>query len=51
MGRLHALIVAAMPDEWAQLEAGEAASRVNIGIETERGQWVASLVAAGYDVG
>jgi transposase len=50
VGRLHALIAAAMPEDWEQLEAGEAASRVKIGIETERGPWVASLVAAGYEV-
>ena len=50
MSRLHGLIAAAMPAQWAQLEAGEAASRVKIGIETERGPWVAALVAAGYEV-
>src|SRR6185437_2724009 len=50
VSRLHALIAAAMPDDWTQLEPGEAAARVKIGIETERGQWVASLVAAGYEV-
>jgi transposase len=48
--RLHALIGAAMPAEWVELEAGEAAARVKIGIETERGPWVAALVAAGYEV-
>jgi len=48
--RLHALIAAAMPSEWAELEADEAASRVKVGIETERGPWVAALVAAGYEV-
>ena len=47
---LHALIAAAMPEEWADLEAGEAAGRVKVGIETERGPWVAALVAAGYEV-
>jgi hypothetical protein len=40
--RLHALIAAAMPGEWAELEAGEAATQVKIGIETERGPWVAA---------
>jgi transposase len=50
VSRLHALIAAAMPTHWAQLEPGEAAWRVKIAIETERGPWVASLVAAGYDV-
>jgi transposase len=50
VSRLHALIAAAMPDQWAELEPGEAAARVKIGIETERGPWVAALVAAGYEV-
>ena len=48
--RLHALIAAAMPAEWADLDDAEAAARVKIGIETERGPWVAALVAAGYEV-
>ena len=50
VSRLHALIAAAMPAEWAELEEGEAAARVKVGIETERGPWVAALVAAGYEV-
>src|SRR6266568_7749162 len=50
VSRLHALIAAAMPAEWAELETGEAAGRVKIGIETDRGPWVAALVAAGYEV-
>jgi hypothetical protein len=48
--RLHALIAGVMPKEWAELPASDAATRVKIGIETERGPWVASLVAAGYEV-
>lgn len=48
--RLHVLIAAAMPGEWADLPPSEAAARVKIGIETERGPWVTSLVAAGYEV-
>jgi hypothetical protein len=48
--RLHDLIAAAMPRSWAELGPGEAAARVKIGIETERGPWVAALVAAGYEV-
>ena len=48
--RLHALIAAAMPAEWADLDDAEAAGRVKVGIETERGPWVAALVAAGYEV-
>jgi Transposase/Transposase IS116/IS110/IS902 family len=47
---LHALIAAAMPPQWAELEPDEAAARVKVGIETDRGPWVASLVAAGYEV-
>jgi transposase InsO family protein len=38
------------PKEWAELPDAEAAARVKVGIETERGSWVASLVAAGYEV-
>jgi transposase len=50
ISRLHALIAACMPAEWADLPEGEAACRVKIGIETERGPWVQALVAAGYQV-
>jgi transposase len=50
MSRLHALIAMAMPAEWAELDDAEAATRVKIGIETERGPWVAALVATGYEV-
>ena len=50
VSRLHALIAAAMPAEWVEFEEGEAAARVKVGIETERGPWVAALVAAGYEV-
>jgi transposase len=48
--RLHALIAAHMPAEWAQLDPAEAAGMVRIGIETDRGPWVQALVAAGYQV-
>jgi Transposase len=48
--RLHALIAGVMPSEWADLAASDAAARVKIGIETDRGPWVTSLVAAGYEV-
>jgi transposase len=47
---LHALIAQFFPDEWAELEPGEAAFRVKVGIETDRGQWVQALIAAGYEV-
>ena len=45
--RLHALIASVMPSEWADLPAPDAAAGVKIGIETDRGPWVASLLAAG----
>ena len=47
---LHALIAQFVPDEWGALEAAEAAWRVKVGIETDRGQWVQVLIAAGYEV-
>jgi len=47
--RLHALIASATPARWAELPAPQAAGLVRIGIETGRGPWVASLVAAGYE--
>jgi len=50
VSRLHALIASVMPEEWAELPASDAAARVKVGIETERGPWVASLMAAGYEV-
>jgi len=48
--RLHALIAGHVPGQWADLPPGEAAGRVKVGIETERGPWVQALVAAGYEV-
>ncbi|MGS2620038.1 IS110 family transposase [Micromonospora sp. LZ34] len=48
--RLHALIAEHMPSEWAELESTEAATKVRIGIETDRGPWVQALIAAGYQV-
>ena len=48
--RLHALIASVMPEQWTDLPAGDAAARVKVGIETERGPWVTSLIAAGYEV-
>jgi transposase len=48
--RLHALVAEHMPDAWADLEPGEAAAMVKVGIETDRGSWVTALVAAGYEV-
>jgi transposase len=47
---LHALIAEHMPDQWVDLGPAVAAARVKLGIETDRGPWVAALVAAGYEV-
>jgi transposase len=47
MARLHAMIGQALGDD---VEAEDAAARVKIGIETDRGPWVQALVAAGYTV-
>jgi transposase len=48
--RLHALVAEQMPDDWVDLGPDEAAGRVKVGIETDRGSWVGALVAAGYEV-
>ena len=48
--RLHALVAEQMPEDWADLDPGQAAAMVKIGIETDRGSWVAALVATGYEV-
>jgi transposase len=50
MSQLHAMIASQLPEEWPDLPAGEAARRVKVGIETERGPWVQALAAAGYEV-
>jgi transposase len=47
---LHALIATHLPEEWADLEPGQAQALVKVGVETDRGPWVAALVAAGYEV-
>jgi transposase len=48
--RLHALIGEHTPAEWADLEPDRAAAMVKVGIETDRGPWVAALAATGYEV-
>jgi len=48
--RLHALIGEHTPIEWADVEPAQAAAMVKVGIETDRGPWVAALAAAGYEV-
>jgi Transposase/Transposase IS116/IS110/IS902 family len=44
--RLHALVAAQLGDQADEADEAE----VRIGIETDRGPWVAALVAAGYTV-
>jgi transposase len=44
------LIAAHLPEDWVDLEPGSAQTEVKVGIETDRGPWVAALVAAGYEV-
>jgi hypothetical protein len=39
-----------MPVEWADLEPALAAAMANVGIEIDRGPWVAALAASGYEV-
>jgi len=48
--RLHGLVAEQLPEGWADLDPVEAAAGVKVGIETDRGSWVAALVAAGYEV-
>jgi transposase len=48
--RLHALIAESMPPSWAELDPVQAASRVRVGIESDRGAWVQALRGAGYRV-
>ena len=50
VAQLHALIAEHAPAGWAELQAEQAALRVVIGIETDRGAWVAALRAAGYQL-
>jgi hypothetical protein len=48
VSRLHALVAEHLDDDWADPDTGSAAHRVVVGIETDRGPWVAAPVAAGY---
>src|SRR5664279_3528208 len=43
ISRLHALVAEHAPAEWAELPSEEVASRVFVGIETDRGPWVTAL--------
>ena len=48
---LHALIATHLPEGWADLEPGQAQALVKVGIETDRGPWVAALVVSGHEPG
>jgi len=50
ISRLHALLADHLPQEWADPDTGTVGGQVVVGIETDRGPWVAALVAAGYQV-
>jgi hypothetical protein len=51
MSRLHELLAAHLGEDSVDPETGTlAAGEVMVGIETDRGPWVAALVAAGYQV-
>lgn len=47
---LHALVAEHLPEDWIELEPEQVQGLVKVGIETDRGPWVAALVAAGYGV-
>jgi hypothetical protein len=47
---LHALVAEHLPEDWEELEPEQVQGLVKIGIKTDRGPWVAALVAAGYGV-
>jgi len=48
--RLHELIAEHLGEEAVDPDTGQVAGQVVVGIETDRGSWVAALVAAGYQV-
>jgi transposase len=50
LSRLHELLAEHLTDEDVEPETGFVAQHVVVGIETDRGTWVAALVAAGYQV-
>jgi transposase len=47
---LHALVAEHLPEDWEEFEPEQVQALVKVGIETDRGPWVAALVAAGYGV-
>src|SRR3954462_7858453 len=50
LARLHELIAEHLTEDDVDPETGSVAQSVAIGIETDRGTWVAALVASGYQV-
>jgi hypothetical protein len=40
---LHALVADHLPEDWAELEPEQVQALVKVGIETDRGPWVAAL--------
>ena len=46
--RLHALVAEHAPSAWATLPSEQVAGQVLVGIETDRGPWVAALRAVRY---
>jgi hypothetical protein len=50
VAQLHALLAEHAPSGWEQLTAEQVAERIVVGIETDRGAWVAALRAAGYQL-
>jgi transposase len=47
---LHALVAEHLGEDWDEVEPDDIRDMVKLGIETDRGPWVAALVAAGYEV-
>ena len=47
---LHALVAEHLPEDWDEAEPEDIRALVKLGIETDRGPWVAALAAAGYEV-
>jgi transposase len=50
LARLHELIAEHLTEDDVDAETGFVGQSVAIGIETDRGTWVAALVASGYQV-
>jgi len=50
LSTLHALIAAQLPEPGRGTDQAQVLASVKVGIETDRGPWVAALVCAGYEV-